>query len=117
MSNEPSVPEEVLARIVATVAGLADTPEVESFLLGTSREPARESAGLGADAVVDVFRSERASEVDAVIEALRASFAAHRKARQLSVEAPAGEAPPTLTEGSVHHVYVALWAIPDVPPV
>lgn len=116
MLEEPSVPEEVVERVVATVAELAETPEVQSFLLGTSREPARESAGLGADAVVDVFRSDEPAEVEAIHRALRARFDEHPKARHLSVDA-AVEAPSTLASSALRHVYVALWAIPDLPEV
>jgi hypothetical protein len=109
-----SVPEEVVLRVVATVAELADTPEVRSFLLGRSREPARDSAAFGADAVVDVFRSEDPSEVDAIYRALSAHFGAHPKARELSIEDPV-EPAPTPSGGAAHHVYAALWAIDDLP--
>jgi len=100
-----TIPEDVLERITATVLELVETPEVERFLLASAVDPANESAALGADAVVDVFRSDDAEEVAAVFEHLRDRFESHGKAQALSID----------TSRPAAHVYVALWAVADIP--
>lgn len=99
-----SLPPNVLERIAATVRDLTDTPEVRSFVLSGSLTPAQESRGLGADAVVDLFRSEEPVEVAQVLAFVRERFAEHPKARTMSVDRVAGAT----------HVYVALWAVPEI---
>jgi len=100
-----ALPPDVLERIAATVAELADTAEVDGMLIASAPDPTTESKALRADAVVDVFRSDDPEEIAEVLGFLRERFAKHPKARRLSVE---------ITR-PVGHVYVALWAIPDVP--
>lgn len=102
------IPEEVASRVAETARELADTPEVESFLLGLATESVRESAGLGADAVVDVFRTDDEEEAREVLSHLERELAAHPKRRTLHVDA--GTAP----LGGLVRVYVALWASPSV---
>jgi len=99
-----ALPPDVLERIAATVAELADTPQVERMVIASAPDPAAESRDLQADAVVDVFRSDDAEEVGEVLEFLRGRFAEHPKARRFGVDItrPSG------------HVYVALWAVADI---
>ncbi|HJL18023.1 MAG TPA: hypothetical protein RMH99_20335 [Sandaracinaceae bacterium LLY-WYZ-13_1] len=107
----PPVPEEVLERVAATVAELVDTPELARFTLASGRAPAEEAAGLGADAVVDVFRTDDPDEALEIERALHLRFATHDKARLDAIAA----APSAPVRGTVH-VFVALWAVPDVRP-
>ena len=99
-----AIPPDVLERIAATVAELADTPEVERLVIASAADPAGESRSLQADAVVDVFRSDDAEEVGEVLTFLRQRFAEHPKAGRFAVDR-------TRASG---HVYVALWAVPGI---
>lgn len=99
-----ALPPDVLERIAATVAELADTPEVDRVVIASAADPAAESRSLGADAVVDVFRSDDAEEVGEVLASLRDRFFDHPKAARLTID---------ITRPSAH-VYVALWATDDV---
>ena len=70
------IPDEVLGRIAATALELADTPELDTFLLGVAAASVRESAALGADAVVDVFRTDDPEEAREVLTHLEATLEA-----------------------------------------
>lgn len=103
------IPDEVLGRIAATALELADTPELDTFLLGVAADSVRESAALGADAVVDVFRTDDPEEAREVLTHLEATLEAHPRRRTLRIDnAPL---PPSAGSGGTLRVYVALWAL------
>lgn len=104
------VPQDVLERVAATVAELIATPELARFAIGRGARPAAESADLGADAVVDVFRTDDPDEALEVERRLLTRFATHPKARIDPLDAH------RRSENGLVHVYVALWAAPDLPP-
>lgn len=93
-----------MERIAATMSELVKTPEVMSFSISRSRAPAAESKALGADAVVDLFRSEEPAEVQEVYAFLAERFEEHEKARAHRAASPLA---PT-------HVFVALFAVADI---
>ena len=99
-----SVPPDVMERIAATVRDLAQTPEVKTFSISRSSAPAAESRALGADALVDLFRSDDPTEVQEVFVLLTERFAAHEKARDPDAGSPM----------AATHVLVALFAVADV---
>lgn len=110
MPDEDRVPPDVHARIAATVEELIETPELARFSIHRGATPARDATHLGADAVVDLFRTEDPAEALEVERALHVRFATHPKARVDPIEAHPRDEP------GLSHVYVALWAVADVPP-
>ena len=110
MSDEQRVPAEVHARIAATVDELLGTPELARFSIHRGATPAARASHLGADAVVDLFRTDDPAEAFEVERRLQVRFATHPKARVDPIEAhPRAE--PGLT-----HVYLALWATAGIGP-
>lgn len=110
MANDERVPAEVLERVAATVREVIDTPHLARFSIARGAAPAARAADLGADAVVDVFRTEDPDEALEVERRLHVRFATHEKARIDPIEAHPEDAP------GLTHVFLALWATPDIPP-
>lgn len=98
------LPTEVIERLVATVDEIVATPELASFAIARGVEPARHCQTLGADAVVEIFRTDVAEESFAVERALAIRFATHPR---LHPEPIRLREPPA---DAVVRVFLALWA-------
>ncbi|MGF1467057.1 MAG: hypothetical protein ACFCGT_13070 [Sandaracinaceae bacterium] len=105
MTEAIGVPEEVRSRVEATVRSVVDDAMVLAYALGVSADPNALARRIGADAVLEVFRSAQVEEVAQVASHLRSAFRDDEKRREL--EAVRGEAGPEL------RVFVALWAAPE----
>ena len=97
-------PPEVLSRIAATVREVVDVPELAGFGIGRSNLPTPAGHALGADAVVEVYRADDDEEAGFVELHLTERFASDAKYRALG---------PIRSDG--RRVFVALWAIEDIP--
>jgi hypothetical protein len=100
----PPIPADALARVEATARDLADDPMVRGFALAVASDPVAASRALGADAVVEVFRTDDAAEAAGVLAALEGTFGAHAKRRVVD---PIPQTP------GMRRVFLALWAAPE----
>lgn len=94
---------------MATVESVVETPEVQEFALGCAVDPRQEAAAARVDAIVDVYRADRATEAAQVISAIVERLISHPKMRESGIVPGV-----TPSDDATVHVYVALWARPDV---
>jgi len=98
------IPADVLERIAATVREVIETPELARFGIGRSAQPTQRGHDLGADAVIEIFRTDSPEEAGEVELHLAQRFA--REAKWKDLGEPLG--------GEGTRVYVALWAADDI---
>ncbi|MFK7984904.1 MAG: hypothetical protein AB8I08_02660 [Sandaracinaceae bacterium] len=96
--------KDVLDRLVSTVAEVVATPDLASFAIARGVDPARDCHAMGADAVVEIFRTDDPNEALEVERALLTRFAAHERARPEPIQL---REPP---DDEVVRVFLALWA-------
>lgn len=94
----------MLERIAATVREVVDTPELARFGIGRSENPTAACRTIGADAVIEVFRTGSPEEAGNVELDLARRFATDPKWRDVG--------DPMGSEGT--RVFVALWAIDEI---
>ena len=99
----------MLSRIVATFDEVLATPEVASFAVGTAASPRARADALGADAVVELYRSACPAELFEVEDRLRHHAGSDpRSAEHARAASDAG------ASETVGVVFVALWAADSV---